>query len=99
MDVHSYDLAFSKDEIARFFIQSIQLELDSSDLSELASRTEGWIAGLQLVALSLEKGENIKSIIPMLNGTHYYIAEYLVSEVLENQSPEIQNFFAWYINP
>jgi LuxR family maltose regulon positive regulatory protein len=58
----------------------------------LEERTEGWIAGLQMAALSMRDREDKRSFIDRFSGTHRYILDYLLEEVLANQSPEVQHF-------
>ena len=69
------------------------LSLSSEDVDALETRTEGWIAGLQMAALSmrglLETGDFIRSF----TGSHRFVLDYLMEEVLERQTEEVQDFF------
>src|SRR5205823_7789412 len=62
------------------------------DIDALATRTEGWIAGLQLAALSLQGHEDIPAFIRAFAGDHRYIADYLVEEVLQRQPESVRSF-------
>src|SRR5574342_522029 len=68
------------------------LHLDSRSISVLHERTEGWIAGLQMAALSMRHREDVSGFIEAFSGTNRYILDYLLEEVLAGQSPEIQRF-------
>lgn len=88
------DLRFSRTEIQRFFEQSIHLSLPETTLDHLESRTEGWCAGLRLIALALLRRDpqEIDSFLQSLGGTHRPILDYLVTDVLFAQTAEIQAF-------
>ena len=68
------------------------LSLSADALAALEERTEGWIAGLQLAALSMQGRSDIGAFIQAFTGSHVYIAEYLVDEVLKRQPEEMQTF-------
>jgi LuxR family maltose regulon positive regulatory protein len=88
------DLRFSHTEIQRFFEQSVHLSLPAKTIDHLESRTEGWCAGLRLIALALLR-RNPQEIDPFLqgmSGTHRPILDYLVTDVLFAQPAEIQAF-------
>lgn len=72
----------------------MQLNLIPDDIALLEARTEGWVAGLQLAALSLEKLETDakQSFVAMLSGDDRYILDYLLDEVLDQQSVHVQDF-------
>ena len=86
------DLRFSATEAAGFLNEAMGLNLAEEDVLALESRTEGWIAGLQLAALSLQGHPDAPSFIKSFTGSHHFILDYLVEEVLQQQSVEIQNF-------
>ena len=86
------DLGFTLDEASEFFHRAGILNLSSQNLARLNARTEGWVAGLQLVALSAERQPNLARIVEALTGSNRYIADYLTEEVLQHQSPEKQDF-------
>lgn len=68
------------------------LNLSSEDIALLESRTEGWIAGLQLAALSMQGHKDASSFIKSFTGNHHFVLDYLVEEVLQQQSASIQTF-------
>ncbi|HSQ86513.1 MAG TPA: hypothetical protein VLM43_17515, partial [Desulfobacterales bacterium] len=86
------DLSFTHDETSEFFNKMMNLALSSNDISILESRTEGWIAGLQLAALSMKGRQDIPDFIKTFAGDDRHIVDYLAEEVLNHQSEQIQNF-------
>ncbi len=88
------DLRFTNDEAATFLNQMMRLELSAEDIAALGSRTEGWITGLQLAALSLQArdAEHVTSFIQSFTGIHHHVLDYLVEEVLQQQPPGVQSF-------
>ena len=68
------------------------LRLDAGSVAVLEERTEGWIAGLQMAALSMRDREDVREFIEGFSGTNRYILDYLLEEVLASQPPEIQRF-------
>lgn len=92
VEIRISDLSFSASEIAAFFNKKLKLGLSDSDIYSLKSKTEGWIAGLQLAALSMQGVENKSGFIEALAGSNRYIMDYLIEEVLKNQSNEVQEF-------
>ena len=91
-ELRAADLSFSTDETASFFKQSLDLQLSARDLQLLETRTEGWVAGLQLAALSLQGRKDPSDFIKGFKGDNRYIADYLTEEVLSRQSEELRNF-------
>jgi LuxR family maltose regulon positive regulatory protein len=85
-------LRFSRDEIRAFLEEVMGLALAPADLQTLERRSEGWIAGLQLAALSLKGRQDVSSFIERFTGTDRYVLDYLTEEVLMRQPPETQNF-------
>jgi LuxR family maltose regulon positive regulatory protein len=100
------DLRFTSVEAAAFLNQAMALQLASHDLAALLSRTEGWIAGLQMAAVALRAATSAQlshldprhgpssasQFIQAFAGSNRYILDYLVEEVLGRQPPEIQTF-------
>ena len=88
------DLRFTIDEAATFLNQMMGLKLSADDIAALGSRTEGWITGLQLAALSLQERDaaHITSFIQSFTGIHHHVLDYLVEEVLQQQPPRLQSF-------
>ena len=91
-DIRQGDLQFTEEETSSFLRQVMQLDLASEDIAALQRRTEGWIAGLQLAALSMQRSENVRQFVADFSGSHRYILDYLVEEVFRRQSPDVQDF-------
>lgn len=91
-EIRAADLRFTPQEAAEFLNQSMGLGLTPEQVAALETRTEGWIAGLQLAALSLQRQVNPQEMIASLAGSHRFIADYLIEEVLEKQTPDVQEF-------
>src|SRR5207344_2112514 len=85
------DLRFSFDESALFLKTTMGLELDGDSVRALGDRTEGWIAGLQMAALSrqqpirVNRGEEMDQRTTPFSGEHRYVIDYLAAEVLRRQ--------------
>jgi LuxR family transcriptional regulator, maltose regulon positive regulatory protein len=86
------DLRFSLTEAARFLNEAIGLDLSADDIATLETRTEGWIAGLQLAGLSLQGHPDAPSFIQSFTGSHHFVLDYLLEEVLHRQSETVQMF-------
>ncbi len=86
------NLRFSPVEADLFFSQSMGLKLDTEAVNRLVSLTEGWIAGLQLAALSIQDTGNASNIIQSFSGSHRFVFDYLAQEVQNRQPPEVQAF-------
>jgi LuxR family maltose regulon positive regulatory protein len=91
-ELRAADLRFTADEAARFLNEVMGLRLDASSVAVLEERTEGWIAGLQMAALSMRGREDAAGFIAGFSGTNRYILDYLMEEVLSGQPAEIQRF-------
>jgi LuxR family maltose regulon positive regulatory protein len=87
MEIRAEQLRFTYDELATFLHAVMALELSIADITALQVRTEGWIAGIQLAALSMQSCEDIHTFVTDFAGSHHYIIDYLTEEVLE-QLPE-----------
>jgi LuxR family maltose regulon positive regulatory protein len=92
VEIRARDLRFNLEEAGAFFRQAMGLELSPEQIEALNSRTEGWIAGLQLAALSLRGQEDRSQFVEQFSGSHRYVIEYLVEEVLRQQSSDVQAF-------
>ncbi len=92
VEVRAQELRFTVQEAQDFLIQAMGLELTPADAKSLEEHTEGWAAGLQLAALSMQGRKDISGFVKTFTGSHTFIAEYLVEEVLQRQSPEVQEF-------
>jgi LuxR family maltose regulon positive regulatory protein len=86
------DLRFTSSEAAEFLNQVMGLDLSEEDIVALETRTEGWIAGLQLAAISLQGKEDTTKLIKSFSGSHRLVLDYLFEEVLDQQSESVQIF-------
>ncbi len=91
-ELRAADLRFTPFEAAGFLNQVMGLSLSGEDIATLEERTEGWIAGLQLAALSMQGHQDVPGFIRAFAGGHRYIADYLVGEVLQRQPEGVRNF-------
>ena len=91
-ELRAADLRFTTSEAAEFLNQFMGLDLSAENIATLEDRTEGWIAGLQLAALSLQGNKDVPGFIRAFAGDHRYIVDYLVEEVLERQPASVRNF-------
>ena len=91
-EVRADDLRFTIDEAADFLNEVMGLTLSVPEVAALEARTEGWIAGLQLAALSMHGRTDTASFIQAFAGNNRYIADYLIEEVLQRQPPAVRDF-------
>jgi LuxR family maltose regulon positive regulatory protein len=91
-ELYQSDLRFTLEEAATFLNEVMGLQLSEEDVAALERRTEGWIAGLQMAAVSMQRRDDVAGFIQAFTGTHRYILDYLVEEVLQQQSPAMQTF-------
>lgn len=91
-ELRAADLRFTTAEISQFLHTSLGLNLSPTDVTALEARTEGWIAGLHLAALSLQEQPNPTAFIQSFTGDDRYVLDYLLDEVFSRQPPEIQSF-------
>ena len=92
LEVRAADLRFTLDEVAAYFNEVIGLDLDAADVAALEGRTEGWIAALQLAALSLQGRDDVGGFIAGFAGDDRYVVDYLVEEVLARQPDAVRRF-------
>src|SRR6266705_2113890 len=91
-ELRAADLRFTSSEAAAFLNQVMGLSLSAADIAALEDRTEGWIAGLQLAALSMQGHQDVAGFIRAFTGDHRYIVDYLVEEVLQRQPAPVRSF-------
>ena len=91
-ELRAHDLRFTQAETAEFFNQSMRLALSAEDVDALEKRTEGWVTGLQLAALSLRQHQNKADFVQSFSGTHQFVLDYLIEEILQQQPENIQHF-------
>lgn len=92
IELRAADLRFTLAEAADFLNQVMGLALSAEDIAALETRTEGWIAGLQLAALSMQGQQDATRFIQSFTGSHRFVMDYLVEEVLRRQPERIQAF-------
>lgn len=91
-ELRANDLSFSSLEVTEFFNKIFNLALNKDQINKLENRTEGWIAGLQMAAISMQGGVDINQFIEAFSGTHRFIIDYLAEEALNRQSRETLEF-------
>src|SRR5262249_45685993 len=92
VDIRAADLRFTSEEAAAYFSEVMALDLATGDLAVLEERTEGWIAALQLAALSMRGRDNLAEFVNGFAGDDRYIVDYLVEEVLQRQPQHVRDF-------
>jgi LuxR family maltose regulon positive regulatory protein len=91
-ELRVFDLSFTHDETVVFFNKMMSMGLTKQEIAILESRTEGWIAGLQLAALSMQGHKDISTFINDFAGDERHIVDYLAEEVLNLQPEHVQDF-------
>ncbi len=91
-ELRAADLRFTPAEAADFLNQVMGLNLSEEAIAALETRTEGWIAGLQFAALSMQGHQDTASFIKSFTGSHHFVLDYLVEEVLHQQPESVQAF-------
>ena len=91
-ELRATDLRFTPDEAAAFLNDVMGLGLSTDDVAALETRTEGWVAGLQLAALSMHGREDVPGFIRTFAGDDRYIVDYLAKEVLQRQPERVRSF-------
>ena len=92
VEVRAADLRFTTEEAGAYLNEVMGLALEPGDVHALEGRTEGWIAALQLAALSMTGREDVSGFIAGFTGDDRYVVDYLVEEVLQRLSAEVQDF-------
>ena len=92
VEIRADDLRFTPEEAALFLRHMLGIDLSAEQIAELDARTEGWIAGLQLVALALRGRDDVTGFIAAFTGSHRFILDYLTEEVLNRQPEEVRAF-------
>jgi LuxR family maltose regulon positive regulatory protein len=91
-ELRAVDLRFTPAEASEFLNQIMGLNLSAEDIAALEARTEGWIAGLQLAAISMQGHSNTADFIRSFTGAHHFVLDYLLEEVLHQQPEPVQAF-------
>ncbi|MEA2686011.1 MAG: hypothetical protein QOE93_1206 [Actinomycetota bacterium] len=92
VEIRAADLRFTTEEAAAYLNQAMGLDVTAADVAALEERTEGWIAALQLAALSMQGRDDIPGFIAQFAGDDRYIVDYLVGEVLQRQPDDVRRF-------
>ncbi|MGB7540302.1 MAG: LuxR C-terminal-related transcriptional regulator [Anaerolineales bacterium] len=92
LEIRQEDLRFTVSETAEFLERVMGIPVAESEIAALDQRTEGWIAGLQLAALSMRGRDDVSGFIQAFTGSSRFILDYLIEEVFERQSPDLKDF-------
>src|SRR6266702_5117360 len=92
LEIRDQDLRFTRQEAAGFLVEGMGLPLSEEDVATLAARTEGWIAGLQLAALSLRKRQDLSAFVKDFGGSHRYLLDYVQQDILAHLPRTLQDF-------
>jgi LuxR family maltose regulon positive regulatory protein len=95
VEIRAADLRFTPDEAATYLNDLMGLGLDERDVGALEERTEGWIAALQLAALSIQGREDVSGFIESFTGGDRFVVDYLVEEVLARQPDDVRAFLLY----
>ena len=95
-EIRAADLRFREGEASHFLSQMLSPPLSEEEVSRLVNRTEGWIAGLHLAALALQKREDRAAFLRAFTGSHRYVLDYVQQEILRQQPLPIQCFL-WQV--
>jgi LuxR family maltose regulon positive regulatory protein len=91
-ELREHDLRFTAEEAAALLHGAVGPVLPAAAVAELAARTEGWVAGLQLAGLSLRGQVDVVGLVASFSGSHRYVLDYLAAEVLDRQPAEVRAF-------
>lgn len=92
LEVRLEELRFRREEIATFINQMMGLDLSPADIAKLEKLSEGWVAGLQLAALSIQGSQDVSRFLDSFSGSDRFVFDYLAQEVLDRQAEEVQAF-------
>ncbi len=91
-ELRATDLRFTPAETAAYLNEAMGLDLMATEIAALEKRTEGWIIGLQLAALSMQNHPNKSGFVATFSGGHHYILEYLMDEIIRHLSTDLRSF-------
>lgn len=91
-EIRTRDLRFNLEETSKFFNETKGLGLTRQNVEQLEARIEGWVAGLQLAALSMKNRDDISGFLKNFTGSHRFVFDYLLDEVFRGLPPDIQDF-------
>ncbi len=92
IELRDADLRFTVEEVGNFFTEAMELPLAPAQITALATRSEGWVVGLQLAALALRACAGVDQFISSFTGSNRYIVDYLLEEVISRQPADAQTF-------
>lgn len=92
VELRADDLRFSRDESAVFLNQVMALDIPDRLVAMLSARTEGWVTGLQMAAISLQERDDVAGFVESFAGSNRYILDYLIEEVWQRQPQDVQDF-------
>ncbi len=92
LEVRISQLRFTDEEARAYFATHLSFPLKEMQLQQLIKRTEGWIAGIQMAALSMQGLDDIDGFIEAFTGSQHYVMDYLMEEVLQRHPPEVRDF-------
>jgi LuxR family transcriptional regulator, maltose regulon positive regulatory protein len=92
VELRADELRFTRDEVAAYLVELSGLDLDGVHLARLVDRTEGWIAGVQLAAISMQGRSDAGAVVDTFAGTQRFVLDYLAAEVLDALEPDLREF-------
>jgi len=92
LEVRTDELRCNPEEVMAFLKQTVRIPLSPDLVEEVATRTEGWLVGLQLLSLSLQEHADPEDLLEEVSGSQSYIFDYLIEEVFQSQSAAVQTF-------
>jgi LuxR family maltose regulon positive regulatory protein len=91
-ELRATDLRFTPQEVAAFLNEVMDLSLSAREVAALDARTEGWIAGLQMAALSMRGRDDAAAFVEAFSGSHRFVLDFLIEEVVAQQPPDVREF-------
>jgi LuxR family maltose regulon positive regulatory protein len=92
LEIRDLDLRFTREEAATFLRERMSLPLSTDEVAVLQTRTEGWIGGLQLAALSLSRREDLSAALADFTGSHRFVLDYVQQDILARLPEQLQDF-------
>ncbi|QBD75748.1 LuxR family transcriptional regulator [Ktedonosporobacter rubrisoli] len=92
LEIRNQDLRFTRAEAASYLLEGMGLPFSEEEVTALQARSEGWIAGLQLAALSARKRENLSSFVQDFTGSHRFVLDFVQQDVLAHLPGPLQDF-------
>ncbi len=91
-EIRAADLRFTPEQASAFLNDVMGLALSAGDVAALGEVTEGWVAALQLAALSMRRREDVSGFVEAFSGSNRHVLDFLADEVLERQPAEVREF-------